>query len=218
MMRIAIIIAAVLCLVWPLTIAANDTYQFSYRAIDQTNYVSAAFVIDQIAENNIFLNHKAGHEADTIVLSCMDFRLISAVEKYMVKIKKEGEYDYIVLAGASLGVNNTKYPEWGLEFWEHMTLSRDLHNIKNVMIIDHRNCGAYKAFLNVDFPEKETKEQLIEETSVHKNQLDQLSAAIHQKYPFLGIQTRLMALDGTVSEIGNIQGEGAFPARPQAIH
>ena len=148
----------------------------------------------------------------------MDFRLIGAVSEYMSKISKKGQYDHVILAGASLGANNTIYPEWGNAFWEHIKLARDLHNIKNVMIIDHRNCGAYKGFLNQDFPENATAAELKEETASHKRQLDALAYAIHAKYPFLGVQTRLMALDGTVEEIGNISGVGMLPGHPTVTH
>src|SRR5829696_412965 len=130
----------------------------------------------------------SSHEADTLLLSCIDFRLIGAVSEYMAKISKKGQYDYVILAGASLGANNNIYPEWGNAFWEHIQLARDLHNIKNVMIMDHRNCGAYKGFLHQDFPEHATAAQLKEETAAHKRQLDTLANAIHAKYPFLGIQ------------------------------
>jgi hypothetical protein len=155
------------------------------------------------------------HDADTLVLSCMDFRLISRVSEYMDKISKKGSYDYVVLAGASLGVNNTVYPDWGRTFWDHLKLSRDLHNIRNVMIIDHRNCGAYKAILHEDYPESETASQRKEETASHKKQLEALAQAIHEKYPFLGVQTRLMSLDGSVEDIGDLKGDGTFPDHQQ---
>jgi hypothetical protein len=158
------------------------------------------------------------HDADTLVLSCMDFRLISHISTYMDKISKKNMYDHTVLAGASLGVNDTAHPDWGRTFWDHLKLSRDLHNIKNVMVIDHRNCGAYNAILHEDYPERETKAQLDQETTSHKKQLDTLAHAIHEKYPFLGIQTRLMALDGSVEEIANLKGEGAFPDHRAVKH
>ena len=208
MKRISVIAALAICMVWPLSLAAFGPE----KAVDRPSPVSLPLQIDEIALSSIFFRWNAAHDADTLLLSCMDFRLIASVEKYMANNTKTGEYDYVVLAGASLGVNNTTYPEWGLSFWEHVQLSRDLHNIKNIMIIDHRNCGAYKAFLKDDFPEKATKAQLTDETAAHKKQLDLLANAIHAKYPFLGVQTRLMALDGTVMDIGNTPGTGAFPA------
>jgi carbonic anhydrase len=111
----------------------------------------------------------------------------------------------VILAGASLGVNNTKYPNWGKTFWEHLDTAIALHSIHEVIIMDHRNCGAYKLLLGKDFPADANAAQLKEETEVHKHQLDVLAKAIHDKYPNLEVATLLMSLNGDVEEIGQIQ-------------
>ena len=141
----------------------------------------------------------------------MDFRVIEHQAEYMAHISKAEDYDYVILAGASLGVNQETFPEWGKTFWKHLELARGLHNIKNVMIIDHRNCGAYGLFLGKKFPEHPTPEELKEETIVHQKQLDKLAAKIHEEYPCLGVGKRLMALDGKVEDLGNDRGVGGFP-------
>ena len=146
-------------------------------------------------------------EADALLLSCMDYRLIGDVADYMqneLHLKKN--YDYVILAGASLGVNNRTYRNWGRTFWQHLATAIDLHNIHQVIIIDHRNCGAYKLLLGKDFPADSNDAQLKEETAVHKQQLDMLAKAIHEKHPNLEVATLLMSLDGGVEEIGEIKG------------
>jgi hypothetical protein len=217
MKRISVI-AAVVVAICISQLPVSGAERFSYEKVDRPGSISLPLRIDDIALSSIFFHWNAAHEADTLLLSCMDFRLITSVERYMDKNSKHDHYDYIELAGAALGVNNTTYPEWGLSFWEHVQIARDLHNIKNIMVIDHRNCGAYKVLLNQDFPEEATKAQLAEETASHKKQLDLLASAIHTKYPYLGVQTRLMALDGSVLEIGDTKGTGAFPAWPTTNH
>ncbi len=144
---------------------------------------------------------------DALLLSCMDYRLTGHTADYMQhELHMAEKYDYVILAGASLGVNNAKYPNWGQTFWQHLDTAIALHAIHEVMIIDHRNCGAYKLLLGKDFPADANPAQLKEETAVHKQQLDALAKAIHEKYPKLEVETLLMSLDGSVEEIGSIKG------------
>ena len=145
---------------------------------------------------------------DALLLSCMDYRLTDEIADYMQNhLHMKKKYDYVILAGASLGVNNTKYPNWGKTFWEHLDTAIALHSIHEVIIMDHRNCGAYKLLLGKDFPADANDAQLKEETAVHKAQLDALAKAIHEKYPNLEVSTGLMGLDGSVEEIGHIEGK-----------
>jgi len=147
-------------------------------------------------------------EADALLLSCMDYRLIGDVADYMqneLHLKKN--YDYVILAGASLGVNNRRYRNWGRTFWQHLDTAIDLHNIHQVIIIDHRNCRTYKLLLLRNFPEHPTEEQRKEETVVHKRQLDRLATAVQRRHPYLDVKTLLMNLDGSVEEIGMIKGK-----------
>ena len=147
-------------------------------------------------------------EADALLLSCMDYRLIGDVADYMqndLHLKKK--YDYVILAGASLGVNNRTYRNWGRTFWQHLDTAIALHNIHQVIVIDHRNCGAYKLLLGKDFPPNPTEEQRREETRVHKRQLDRLATAVQRRHPYLDVTSLLMNLDGSVEEIGMIKGK-----------
>jgi len=143
---------------------------------------------------------------DALLLSCMDYRLIDDTAKYMDKRELLGKYDYVILAGASLGVNNRTYRNWGRTFWQHLDIAIALHSIHEVIIIDHRNCGAYKLLLGKDFPENPNEQQRKEETRVHKQQLDRLAKRIHRRLPYLDIATGLMNLNGSVEEIGYIKG------------
>jgi carbonic anhydrase len=37
-----------------------------------------------------------------------------------------------------------KFPAWATTFWDHVQVAIDLHHIHKVVIMDHRDCGAYK--------------------------------------------------------------------------
>lgn len=84
------------------------------------------------------------HDARAFVVSCMDFRLIDKVEEIMVKKGYQRNYDYFIIAGASLGILQQNHPEWVQTFKDHLELSMELHHVREVMFIDHLDCGYYK--------------------------------------------------------------------------
>ncbi|HKO88893.1 MAG TPA: carbonic anhydrase [Burkholderiales bacterium] len=135
-------------------------------------------------------------KTEALLLSCMDFRLMNEVEQYMSGRGLRDNYDHIVLAGASLGALTDKYPAWRKTFWEHLDIAIKLHAINTVIVMDHRDCGAYKVLLGEDFAQQPTKE-----TQVHTDHLRKLQAAIQKKYPQMKVELTLMALDGKVESI-----------------
>ena len=131
-----------------------------------------------------------------LLLTCMDFRLANEIEAYMTARGLRDRYDHVVLAGASLGALNDRFPAWSEVFWQHLDLAIELHEVHRVMVLDHRDCGAYKVVLGEDFgkmPEKETQ--------IHAETLMTLRKQILAKYPQLAVETYLMALDGSVQQI-----------------
>jgi carbonic anhydrase len=138
----------------------------------------------------------AAAETDVLLLSCMDFRLTDATGLWMASQGLKGKYDHIVLAGAALGAVTPNYPEWNKTFWDHVGLAVSLHKIKKVIILDHRDCGAYQAVFGVDFAKDPARER-----TVHAEQLEALARQIKAKYPALEVEMALMALDGTVEKV-----------------
>ncbi len=79
-------------------------------------------------------------EADLLLLTCMDFRFFKEISRLMGNIK----YDHVILAGAALGaVVEAKEDTWQPTFFDHLDLAICLHNIKGVLVMEHRECGAY---------------------------------------------------------------------------
>jgi carbonic anhydrase len=137
-----------------------------------------------------------GHTAEALLLSCMDYRLIDDITRYMDGRGMTNQYDHIVLAGASLGALTNYCKEWNKTFWEHLKIATDLHHVKKVILMDHRDCGAYKVILKADF----SKDPQME-TRVHSKFLRDLMVEIHKRYPELEVERSMMNLDGTVQKI-----------------
>ena len=51
---------------------------------------------------------RAATTTDALLLSCMDFRLVDDIERYMSGRGLRDKYDHVVLAGASLGAITDK--------------------------------------------------------------------------------------------------------------
>jgi carbonic anhydrase len=139
---------------------------------------------------------RAASTTDALLLSCMDFRLMDDIERYMSERGLRDRYDHIVLAGASLGAITDKYPAWHKTFWEHLDIAIRLHNIHHVIVMDHRDRGAYKMILGAEH----AQDAMLERTT-HAVQLQRLRSLIKAKHPALAVEALLMDLDGKVEVI-----------------
>ena len=139
---------------------------------------------------------RAGGHTEMLLLTCMDFRLVNEIEAYMDARGLKDRYDHVVLAGASLGALNDRFPAWSEVFWQHLDLAIELHEVHRVMVLDHRDCGAYKMILG----EAAVKDAETELKS-HVKQLYALRSAIITKHPHMEVEIGLMSLDGAVTQI-----------------
>jgi hypothetical protein len=136
----------------------------------------------------------AGADTEALLLNCIDYRLTGATTNYMTRQHMAGKYDQVILAGASLGAKTDKFPAWATTFWDHVQIAIDLHHIRKIVVIDHRDCGAYKVILGKDLTGKA-------EFEMHAAQMRALRAEIATKHPQLGVQLLLMGLDGKVEPV-----------------
>lgn len=135
-------------------------------------------------------------KVDSLLLTCMDFRLTGAVCKWMDGRGLAKNYDHVILAGASLGATTPKFPAWNETFWQHLGLAVKLHRIGRVIVIDHRDCGAYKVILNEDL-----KDDPVRELKVHSEYLRLLREQIIRRQSGLTVELGLMNLDGSVMPV-----------------
>lgn len=138
----------------------------------------------------------AAGKTEALLLSCMDYRFLDHIEEYMHSRGFASNYDHIVLAGASLGVLNNQNISWGQTFWDHVAIALKLHHIDQIIVIDHRDCGAYKVFLGEEYV-KDTATEFL----THSKMLIELQRQIAKRYPQLKVETLLMNLDGKIEYI-----------------
>ena len=137
-------------------------------------------------------NQLTVHKAKAIVITCMDFRLIDDAVLFFNSIGLNNNYDEFVLSGASLGYNQTVYSAWAETFDKHIELAEQLHDITDVIVLDHMQCGAYKIFYNLPSIPR------ADEIALHNENFIKFKQTINQKYPHLTVSTYLMDLDGSI--------------------
>jgi hypothetical protein len=85
----------------------------------------------------------------------MDQRLLDDTVAFMDSYNLANRYDQIVFAGAALGVMHLSSPSangpqasWKDVFFHHLTVAIDTlgRKVKDVFILEHRDCGAYEHF------------------------------------------------------------------------
>lgn len=136
---------------------------------------------------------KASHDAEVLLLTCIDFRFFHKVAEHIECAGLSGKFDHVILAGAELGAVVDFPPEpklhWQQFFLEHLDLARALHSIKRVLVLGHRDCGAYRLFKVL--PEKPTPD---EERAAHKLHANRLEALVKRFHPKLKVDKYLLSL------------------------
>ena len=124
-----------------------------------------------------------------MVLSCIDPRFQPIVFNYLKKKKLSGRYSSFTIAGAAVGVTAKKFKKWHKVFWDNMDTSINLHKIKRLIVINHRDCGAAKIINGNKVFSK------INETKIHKNSFIKIKKIFKKKYPKLKIELKIISLN-----------------------
>jgi len=144
-----------------------------------------------------FVAFGASGNYEAMVLSCIDPRFPALTLDYMKGRGMLGQYSQFVIAGAAIGVVAPAFKDWQKAFWDNLAASMQLHHIKKVIAIDHRDCGAAKIAYGeaaVATPKAET--------DTHRQALAGFRKELGERQPQLAVETGLMGLDGKVEMLG----------------
>jgi carbonic anhydrase len=130
---------------------------------------------------------------EAMLVSCIDPRMVSPVYNYMEKRGLSGKYSQFVIAGAAIAVVAPKFVAWRIAFWDNLATSVELHHLKGVIAIDHRDCGAARIAYG---PDSIATPQI--ETKTHRKVLAAFRATVAKRHPKLSVETGLMAVDGSI--------------------
>ena len=136
----------------------------------------------------------AGHSKNLLLLSCIDLRYPDVIHTCM-EPRFHKRYDHVSLAGAGLApvvdFGADRKPHWQQTFLEHVAISIALHSIKAVIVMDHRDCGAYQKFGLLTDQESGSKK----EATVHFQQMRRLRALLKSEFPKLAFYGILLPIE-----------------------
>lgn len=118
-----------------------------------------------------------GHTCTAALVKCMDFRLTRDIHRWLEEKGLVNDCDIISVAGASkdLVENPNGYVS------TQVSLSVQLHQVRQVLLVHHLDCGAYGG--------SGACKDRAEEVSMHKAEMDKARAIISGRFPNLEIQT-----------------------------
>ena len=123
-----------------------------------------------------------------MVLSCIDPRFQPKVFNYLKKKNLTGKYSSFTIAGGSIGVTAKKFKKWHSTFWENLATSIKLHNINNLIVINHNDCGAAK-IVNGD-----NKFSTSIENKIHNESFKIIERKLKEKYPSIKVSFKIMKI------------------------
>lgn len=117
------------------------------------------------------------HTCDAAIVACIDFRFQKYIQEWIGKNLEGKKYDYIGFAGATKNLETIV---------GQIKISKELHQIKEVYLMHHEECGAYGA------------ESSFEK---HSEDLKKAKETILAIYPDLQISLLHITLTGEFEEI-----------------
>jgi len=134
-----------------------------------------------------------GTTYDSMLLTCIDPRLVTPVNAWMGTRGLTGKFSQFAIAGAPVGVVAPAFAAWHTAFWDNLRASIQLHKISRVIAVSHRDCGAAAIAYGADSiatPQAET--------ALHNRVYGEFKAELAKRQPSLRVEGGLMALDGKI--------------------
>ncbi len=119
----------------------------------------------------------SSHGCTTLLLRCIDYRLEPKIQEFLKDRNLVGDCDIVSLAGAAKNFTSLESTILG-----HIELAKNLHGIKQVILMNHTNCGAYR---------DHTFNSTAEEIQFHKEELQNAKAKVQKAFPDIDVKLAL---------------------------
>jgi len=135
-----------------------------------------------------------GYEA--MLLKCIDPRFTTNTWAYMASRGWQNRYSQFNIAGGPIGVVAPAFAKWHDTFWENLAISVQLHNVKRVVGITHRDCGAAA----VAYGDRIKTDKAFE-TEMNTMALRQFRTETLKRQPQVIVELGIMNLNGAVDPV-----------------
>jgi hypothetical protein len=137
-----------------------------------------------------------GGSYDAMLFNCIDPRFSTSSWVYMAGRGMKDRYSHFVIAGGPIGVVSPKFADWQKTFWDNLAITVQLHAIKRVVGLTHRDCGAAV----VAYGDRIKTDKAFE-TQQHSEALRAFRAEVGKRQPNLAVDTGIMDLTGAVEVV-----------------
>lgn len=131
--------------------------------------------------------------ADTFLVSCIDPRLTDDTTFYFAALGRTDRYSEMRIAGGALAALEEHNAAWSRTLFDNLAASRQLHGIRTVTFLNHRDCGAMHLWAG-----RKLSADPAEELRVHGEVLNRAAEAVRARHPDLLVEIKLMELDSSV--------------------
>ena len=138
----------------------------------------------------------AGGHYEAMLVNCIDPRFTTGSWVYMAVNGMKDRYSHFVIAGGPIGIVSPKFAEWQKTFWDNLAITVQLHDIKRVVGLTHRDCGAAA----VAYGDRIKTDRAFE-TERHIEALRAFGGEVARRQPRLAVDRGIMAVDGTVEVV-----------------
>lgn len=136
------------------------------------------FIFIDVRQENVTIPLLMSDHCESLIIHCLDWRLQSGLEQWLKDFGIiNGKFDRVAVAGAVKSLISPSHGATRDFLLKQIEISYNLHHIKQVILINHTDCGAYggsKAFAG---------EQT--ELDLHKQELLKAAGIITNKFPTL---------------------------------
>jgi hypothetical protein len=135
-----------------------------------------------------------GYEA--MLLKCIDPRFTTYTWTYMASRSWQNLYSQFNIAGGPIGVVAPAFADWHKTYWDNLKISYGLHEVKRVVGITHRDCGAAA----VAYGDR-IKTDRAYETQMNVQALRSFRDEVKKRYPEMIVELGIMGLNGAVEPV-----------------
>jgi hypothetical protein len=137
-----------------------------------------------------------GGHYEAMMFNCIDPRFTILSWAYMAGRGLKDLYSQFTIAGGPIGVVAPVFADWQKTWWDNLAITVQLHSIRSVIGLTHRDCGAAV----VAFGER-IKTDWAFETQKHTEALHEFRSQIGAKQPHLKVELGIMDLKGNVEVV-----------------
>jgi hypothetical protein len=138
----------------------------------------------------------AGGSYEVMLMDCIDPRLTTFSWTYMASRKLENRYSQFTIAGGPIAATAPVFADWRKAWWDNLEITVKLHEIKGVIGLVHRDCGAAAVAYG-----DQIKTDRALETARLTEALRAFRTEVKQRQSQLGVELGITDLNGAVEPV-----------------